>query len=625
MKINNRNELIKRREEYLTHLETQKKKVYVCGGTGCVAGGSMEIYEELKRLIEEKGLRCDITLEADACGDSIGLKKSGCHGFCEMGPVLRIEPAKLFYLKVKPEDCEEIVEKSIVNDEIVDSLIYTRDGIKYPVQEEIPFYKHQTRIVLEDCGQIDAEAIREYIAYGGYSALEKCLFDIDRDEIVKTIYDSNLRGRGGGGFPAGRKWTQVKAQKSPIKYVVCNGDEGDPGAFMDRSIMEGDPHKMIEGMMIGAYLVGASEGYIYVRAEYPLAVQRLKIAIAQAEECGLLGDNILGTDFSFRLHINRGAGAFVCGEGSALTASIEGNRGMPRVKPPRTTEKGLFEKPTVLNNVETYANVPMIIVNGADWFRTIGTEGSPGTKAFALTGSVNNTGLIEVPMGTTLREIVYDIGGGVKDGVPFKAVQIGGPSGGCLVEKHLDLPLEFDSVKKLNAIMGSGGLVVMDENSCMVDVARFFMSFTQRESCGKCTPCRIGTKRMLEILEKITEGKGTLEDLDKLEETANTVKTMSLCGLGKSAPLPVISTLELFRDEYEEHIVDGKCKAHICSALKSYKIDPDKCKGCTKCARNCPVDAITGEKKQPHEIDTTKCIKCGTCLEGCKFDAVYVE
>ena len=485
--------------------------------------------------------------------------------------------------------------------------------------------KKQKRIVLRNCGSINPEEIDEYISRDGYKATEKVLTTMTDEEVIDVIKVSGLRGRGGAGFPTWFKWNAARQNKADQKYIVCNADEGDPGAFMDRAVLEGDPHSLLEGMIIGGYAMGATEGVIYVRAEYPLAIERLKIAIAQAEEAGVLGENILGTGFNFKIELKYGAGAFVCGEGTALIKSIEGNRGMPRVKPPRSAEKGLFERPTVLNNVETYANVPMIIANGSDWYRGFGTEGSPGTKAFALTGSVNNTGLIEVPMGTTLREIVYDIGGGVKDNVPFKAVQIGGPSGGCLVEKHLDLPLDFDSVKKLNAIMGSGGLVVMDENSCMVDVARFFMSFTQRESCGKCTPCRIGTKRMLEILDKITEGKGTLEDLDKLEETANTVRTMSLCGLGKSAPLPVISTLELFRHEYEEHIVDGKCRAHVCSALKTFKIDPDKCKGCTKCARNCPVGAITGEKKEAHVIDTTKCIKCGACMEGCKFDAIYAE
>ena len=445
------------------------------------------------------------------------------------------------------------------------------------------------------------------------------------EEIIKEISDSNLRGRGGGGFPTGYKWSQVARQPEKRRYVVCNGDEGDPGAFMDRSIMEGDPHKMIEGMMIAAHAVGAQEGYIYVRAEYPLAISRLKLAIAQAEECGLLGDHILGTDFSFRLHINRGAGAFVCGEGSALTASIEGNRGMPRVKPPRTVEQGLFGKPTVLNNVETFANVPMIIMDGADWFKSIGPEKSPGTKAFALTGSVKHTGLIEVPMGTTLREVIYDIGGGIKGDGEFKAVQIGGPSGGCLITPHLDVSLDFDSLKKMGAMIGSGGLVVMDDHTCMVEVARFFMNFTQNESCGKCVPCREGTKRMLEILERIVAGNGKVEDLDLLEELANTITETALCGLGKSAALPVMSTLKLFRDEYMEHVVDKKCASHTCTALRRFIISPERCKGCSKCARNCPVGAISGRIKEPYVIDTEKCIKCGACESACAFGAIHVE
>ena len=445
------------------------------------------------------------------------------------------------------------------------------------------------------------------------------------EEIIQEISESNLRGRGGGGFPTGYKWSQVARQAEKKRYVVCNGDEGDPGAFMDRSIMEGDPHKMIEGMMIAAYAVGAQEGYIYVRAEYPLAISRLKLAIAQAEECGLLGDHILGTDFSFRLHINRGAGAFVCGEGSALTASIEGNRGMPRVKPPRTVEQGLFGKPTVLNNVETFANVPMIIMDGADWFKSIGPENSPGTKAFALTGSVKHTGLIEVPMGTTLREVIYDIGGGIKGDGEFKAVQIGGPSGGCLVTPHLDVSLDFDSLKKMGAMIGSGGLVVMDNHTCMVEVARFFMNFTQNESCGKCVPCREGTKRMLEILERIVAGNGKVEDLDLLEELANTITETALCGLGKSAALPVMSTLKLFRDEYMEHVVDKKCASHTCTALRRFIISPERCKGCSKCARNCPVGAISGQLREPYVIDTEKCIKCGACESACAFGAIHVE
>ena len=479
--------------------------------------------------------------------------------------------------------------------------------------------------MLENCGHIDAEHIEEYIAHGGYEAISKALFEMKPEEVVKEVLDSNLRGRGGGGFQTGYKWSQVARQKEKTRYVVCNGDEGDPGAFIDRSIMEGDPHKMIEGMMIAAYAVGAQEGYIYVRAEYPLAISRLRLAIEQAEERGLLGENILGSGFSFRLHINRGAGAFVCGEGSALTASIEGNRGMPRVKPPRTVEQGLFGKPTVLNNVETFANVPMIITRGADWFKTLGPESSPGTKAFALTGSVKNTGLIEVPMGTTLREVIYDIGGGIKGDGEFKAVQIGGPSGGCLITQHLDVQLDFDSLKKMGAMIGSGGLVVMDNHTCMVEVARFFMNFTQNESCGKCVPCREGTKRMLEILERIVQGNGEVKDLDTLDELARTITDTALCGLGKSAALPVMSTLKLFRDEYLEHVVDKKCAAHVCTALRRFVISPERCKGCSKCARNCPAGAISGKIKEPFVIDDSRCIKCGACESACAFGAIHIE
>ena len=622
MFLHNREELQALRKETVEKLQSQKLRILICAGTGCIAGGSKKIYDRMKELAASNE-KVSVVFDGEVPHPEI--KKSGCHGFCEMGPLMRLEPLGILYIKVKPEDCDEIYEKTVCQGEAIERLLYHRDGKVYQSQESIPFYAGQTRIVLKNCGHIDAEHIDEYIAIGGYQGLEKVLFDMTKDEGLDMIEESALRGRGGGGFPAGKKWKQVANQKEKERYVVCNGDEGDPGAFMDRSIMEGDPHKMLEGMLIAAYLTGAQNAYIYVRAEYPLAVERLHTAIAQAEEYGLVGDHVLGTDFSIHFHINRGAGAFVCGEGSALTASIEGSRGMPRVKPPRTVEQGLFAKPTVLNNVETYANVPMIITNGVEWFRSIGTEGSPGTKAFALTGNVKNTGLIEVPMGTTLRKIVFDIGGGMKSEAGFKAVQIGGPSGGCLTEEHLDVPLDFDSVKKYGAIVGSGGLVVMDENTCMVEVARFFMGFTQRESCGKCGPCRIGTKRMLEILERIVAGKGEMEDLEKLEHLGNFIKDRSLCGLGKSAPLPVLSTLKNFRDEYIEHIVDKKCAAHVCKAMQSYVIDPEKCKGCTKCARNCPVGAITGNKKEPHTIDTSKCIKCGTCLENCVFGAISVK
>ena len=535
------------------------------------------------------------------------------------------EPMGILYTKVSVDDCEEIFEKTIKNSEVIERLLYKQDGKAYQKQDEIPFYKKQTRLVLENCGHIDAEHMEEAIAHDGYQALAKALYEMTPEEVIKEISESNLRGRGGGGFQAGYKWSQVARQKEKIRYVVCNGDEGDPGAFMDRSIMEGDPHKMIEGMIIAAYAVGAQEGYIYVRAEYPLAISRLKLAIAQAEKAGILGDHVMGTDFSFKLHINRGAGAFVCGEGSALTASIEGNRGMPRVKPPRTVEQGLFAKPTVLNNVETFANVPMIINRGAAWYKNIGTESSPGTKAFALTGTVKNTGLIEVPMGTTLREVIFDIGGGIKGDGEFKAVQIGGPSGGCLITPHLDVPLDFDSLKKMGAMIGSGGLVVMDNHTCMVEVARFFMNFTQNESCGKCVPCREGTKRMLEILERIVAGNGTVEDLDTLEELAKMITDTALCGLGKSAAQPVMSTLRVFRDEYMEHVVDKKCRSGNCSALRKFVINPDLCKGCSKCARNCPVGAISGKIKEPFTIDSTKCIKCGACEGACPFKAISVE
>ena len=542
--IESREALQQTREEAKKVLDSYDCRILVCSGTGCIATGSEKIYEKFVEVCKDApGIFLEFAPHDE--GDHVGVKKTGCQGICELGPLVRIQKKDkvIQYTKVQVDDCAEIFERSVLGDEVIESLLYKQKGVSYQAPEEIPFIAKQTRISLANCGKFDAESLDEYIASGGFTAFTKALFEMTADEIIEEVDQSGLRGRGGGGFPAGKKWKQVARQKETVRYIVCNGDEGDPGAFMDGSVMEGDPYRLIEGMMIAAYAVKAADGYIYVRAEYPMSVKRLRHAIAELEKCGLLGDNIMGTDFSFRLHINRGAGAFVCGEGSALTASIEGNRGMPRVKPPRTVEKGLWEKPTVLNNVETFANVPQIILNGAQWYRGIGTVGSPGTKTFSLTGAIENTGLIEVPMGTTLREIIFDIGGGMKDGGKFKAVQIGGPSGGCLTEEHLDVPLDFDSVKKYGAIVGSGGLVVMDEHTCMVEVARFFMSFTQRESCGKCVPCREGTKRMLEILEKIVAGKGELEDLDRLQELAEMVKSMALCGLGKSAPLPVLLSL----------------------------------------------------------------------------------
>ena len=622
MRIESRQQLIECREQFKKALECQYKQVVICGGSGCVAGGSLNVYDRMKQLMEERGLKVDVVLQHETHDESVGLKHSGCHGFCQMGPLMRIEPMGLLYIKVTVDDCEEIIEKTILNDEVIDRLVYHEDGESYVRQEDIPFYKQQTRVALEHCGHINAESVEEYIAVGGYTALEKALFDMTPDEIIAEVSDSGLRGRGGAGFPTGKKWAQVAAHKdAPVKYIVCNGDEGDPGAFMDRSIMEGDPHRMIEGMIIAGIATGSEEGYIYVRAEYPLAVERLKMAIADDEAHGILGENILGSGKNFRLHINRGAGAFVCGEGSALTASIEGERGMPRTKPPRSVDRGLFDAPTSLNNVETFANVPPIIERGSAWYRSIGTETSTGTKAFALTGNIKHTGLIEVPMGTTLREIVFDIGGGVKNG-KFKAVQIGGPSGGCLTEEHLDLPLDFESTKKIGAIIGSGGLVVMGDDTCMVEIARFFMNFTKKESCGKCATCREGIPKIQAILERITHGSGTIEDIDMLQELSSVVKTCSLCGLGKTATNPVLSTLKYFKDEYIAHIVDKKCPAGACRSLCTMWIDPLKCIGCTKCARNCPVGAITGELHKPHKIDPEKCIKCRECKNGCPKHAI---
>ena len=615
-----RAQFISLRAEAKVLRERQGMQILVCAGTGCVASGSMKVYDYLKTAIEAKGLKVSVELKDEAGKKGLHLKKSGCHGFCEIGPLVAIEPAGILYTHVKVEDCDEIIEKSILSNEVIDRLLYEGKR-EYMHRDDIPFYKGQHRMVMKDSGRSDAEDIYEYLALGGYAAFEKALFEMEPAQICKEIVDSGLRGRGGGGFPAGRKWESVRRNVSDVKYVVCNGDEGDPGAFMDQGVMEGNPHSIIEGMLIAGIATGASEGYIYVRAEYPLAVKRLKIAMAKAEELGLLGDDIMGSGFNFHLHINRGAGAFVCGEGSALTASIEGKRGMPRVKPPRTVDQGLWAKPTVLNNVETFANVPNIIMNGAAWYRSVGTENSPGTKTFALTGNVVNTGLVEVPMGTTLRKIIFDIGGGIKDGKKFKSVQIGGPSGGCLTEEHLDVPLDFDSLKKLGAIIGSGGLVVMDEDTCMVEVARFFMAFTQNESCGKCVPCREGTKRMLEILERIVKNEGTEEDLYLLEELASTITETALCGLGQSACKPVVSTLKYFRHEYLAHVRDKHCP-HCNGRKKKVIIDQDLCRGCGKCKSTCPMEAISGEKRSPHFIDNTKCITCGACWGSCPFGAI---
>ena len=591
-----------------------RSHVLVCGGTGCTSSHSAEIIAEFEKEIAEKGL-----------ADEIKVIRTGCFGLCALGPIVVVYPEGAFYSQIKVEDVPEIVDEHLIKGRIVKHLLYddTVAGDTVKSLNETQFYKKQKRVALRNCGVIDPENINEYIAMDGYQALAKCLTEYTPDEVIQIVKDSGLRGRGGGGFPTGLKWSFTRKNQADQKYVVCNADEGDPGAFMDRSVLEGDPHCIVEAMAICGYATGATEGYIYVRAEYPLAVARLKTAIEKAEELGLLGEHILGSGFSFRIHVNRGAGAFVCGEGSALTASIEGKRGMPRVKPPRTIEHGLWAQPTVLNNVETFANAALILRRGADWYRSIGTPKSPGTKAFALTGNVVNTGLIEVPMGTTIREVIFDIGGGIPDGKKFKAVQIGGPSGGCCCasDEHLDLPLDFDSLKGIGAMIGSGGLVVMDEDTCMVETARFFMSFTQNESCGKCVPCREGTKRMLEILNRIINNEGSLEDLDMLEKLSQTITETALCGLGQSACKPVQSTLRYFRKEYLAHVVDHHCP--ICNGRKRHlEINPELCKGCGKCLRNCPVGAIDGQIRMPHTIDTEKCIHCGACWGACPFGAI---
>ena len=605
----------KEQEKALEMMKQQGERILVCTSTGCSANGSLEIIEKFKELGANVG-----TLTKEVKMTAV---PTGCIGFCAEGVLVVIPDKHLTYVRVKLTDVEEIFE-SLKNDTIVERLLYVDPAIKQSIKksEDINFYAKQTRTALANCGHIDPESIDEAVAVGAYQALAKVIEENDQEAVIKEVEDSGLRGRGGGGFATGRKWRSVYKHRGGKSYVICNGDEGDPGAFMDRSLMEADPHKLLEGMALAAYAVGSDEGYIYVRAEYPLAIKRLRLAIKAAEERNLLGKNIMGSDFSFHIHIKEGAGAFVCGESSALIASIEGERGMPRPKNIHMAECGLFKRPTLLNNVETFANVPLIILKGAKWFSAMGTEGSKGTKTFALTGEVNNTGLIEVPMNTTLRQIVFDLGGGIRNGKKFKAVQIGGPSGGCLTEEHLDMPMDYDQLTKVGAMVGSGGLVVMNEDTCIVEVARFFMNFTQHESCGKCTPCREGTKQMLSILERIVKGQGKMEDLDLLQELGEVIKTGSLCGLGKSAPNPVLSTLKYFKDEYIAHIKDKKCPAGVCSALKSFEIQEDLCKGCTKCARNCPVGAIEGTIKEPHKINQEKCIKCGACLDSCPFKAI---
>ncbi len=590
-----------------------RSHVLVCGGTGCTSSNSLAIIEALEAEIAKKGLQ-----------DEVKVVRTGCFGLCALGPIMIVYPEGSFYSQVQVSDVPEIVEEHLLKGRLVKRLLYdetvTMDDVKS--LQETDFYKKQHRVALRNCGVIDPENIEEYIAFDGYMALAKCLKEYTPEQVIQIVKDSGLRGRGGGGFPTGLKWSFTAANQADQKYVVCNADEGDPGAFMDRSVLEGDPHCIVEAMAICGYATGATEGYVYVRAEYPIAVKRLQIAIKQAREYGLLGKNIFDSGFDFDLHVRLGAGAFVCGEETALMTSIEGNRGEPRPRPPYPAVKGLFAKPTTENNVETFANIPQIILKGADWFASMGTEKSKGTKVFALGGKIKNTGLVEIPMGTTLREIIEEIGGGIPNGKKFKAAQTGGPSGGCIPASLMDTPIDYDNLTAIGCMMGSGGLIVMDEDNCMVDIAKFFLNFTVDESCGKCTPCRVGTKRLLEMLDKITEGKATMEDLDKLEDLCNYIKANSLCGLGQTAPNPVLATLKFFREEYVAHIQDKKCPAGVCKALMTYSIEADKCRGCTACARKCPAGAIEGKVKEVHTIHTDKCIKCGVCLETCKFGAV---
>jgi len=616
LKVISANKLEALRTEILAGKDLDKPCIAVCGGPGCLASQCLEVRDAFINEIEAKGLT-----------NKVDVRTTGCHGFCECGPIALIYPQEIFYQRLSIDDIPEIIEETIINNKTVDRLLYTDDeaGQLVETEGEVPFYKKQMRLILGNNSKIDPHSIEDYIAIGGYSALAKVLGGMQPMEVIDEIKNSGIRGRGGGGFPTGRKWESTRNAQGDIKYVICNADEGDPGAFMDRSILEGNPHSVLEGMIIGAYAIGSNEGYVYVRNEYPLALKNINLAIKQARETGLLGDNILGSGFNFDLKVNRGGGAFVCGESTALMASLEGKTGEPRAKYIHTSDKGLWDRPSNLNNVETWANIPLIINNGADWYSAIGTESSKGTKVFSLVGKINNTGLVEVPMGMTLRDIIFDIGGGIPDGKAFKAVQTGGPSGGCIPESLIDLPVDYDRLTEVGSMMGSGGMIVMDEDTCMVDVALYFINFLMEESCGKCVPCREGLLRMGEILTDITEGRGRMEDLDLIQDLSEVLKDASLCGLGQTAPNPVMSTLKYFRDEYEAHIKDHKCPAGVCTELITYSIDASNCTGCGLCLKKCPAEAITGETKQPHVLDTGKCIKCGICYDVCKFDAVIKE